>query len=437
MRASFAVVIVAAAASACVSYALPPEDAAPDAGGGGAAVTITTLAAPTTSSPGGKLSAAWAAFQIDDGPWQAVAPKSEGVYELGAKGARWAVAFACDDQDFETSTIAIHRRPASVTSLEVTLPDPCRIQPPAAFLVAGTLSNLPTATSWLEFGYPLESRGSVLPVNGTAATYELVNVVDGTWDIAFAVRDTPAGPLTRATIVRARPIRADVTLDLDLGGAPSFVPGLRSFVLRGVGDGEQVTPLVWFTTGGPTGLSLGPQDVPTTTSAPSMQYATIPSELQLAGDRYRIDAGARMRDGDRQDGVARAILGSFQQPLDLDLTLPEPIAAPTAQVVATDPYIRVATTYVPRAGTSAYVVEVAASVTRKSVRRFVMNVTAEVASPTETMPDLSALAGFRPEWGLPRATTLVKVTAIEPDAPLGDGTMHRESSNALLFDDGI
>src|SRR4051812_30638512 len=124
MRAALAIVLASAASVACVSYALPPEDApAVDAG---AVVTITTVAAPSPQSLGGKLSAIWAAYQIDDGAWQAIAPKSDGLYELPAAGATWALALACDDPVFESSTIAIERHPAATTKIEITLPDPCK-----------------------------------------------------------------------------------------------------------------------------------------------------------------------------------------------------------------------------------------------------------------------------------------------------------------------
>jgi hypothetical protein len=427
-----AAIALAASAStvSCVSYALPPlVDAGADAAP--AAVTITTLAPPTTSAPGGKLSAAWAAWQVDDGAWQPLAPSDTGVYGLPSKGTRWAIALACDDTVAQSSTVAIYRRSASVTALEITLPDPCTLPPPPAFQLTGTLANVPTTTSWLEFGYPLESRGFVLPVNGTNAPYELVNVVNGTWDVAFGVRDTSTGPLTRVTILRARAVTRDDTLDLDLGSGATaaFTPGKRALLVHGVTADESLTPIVAYGTGGLAGLALGPQDVPPTPPDVAMTYSTVPSAAALAGDRYEVDVSAQV---DKDIGTLREVSAAFHADMDVEVTLPDALPLPTATVAATQPYVRVATSFAPRAGSASYLVDVIASVTRRSQRRFVTSIEPGLLAPTETMPDLSSVTGFDPSWGLPSAHTTVTVTAIEPDAPFGDGTRHRQAAAQII-----
>lgn len=425
MRLAFALVLASAAATACVSYALPPDDTAATTDAG-TPVTVTTLAAPSSSSPGGKMSAAWAAFQIDDGPWQALSPKSEGVYVFPVDGARWALALACDDPRFESSTIAVERHPAVVTATAITLPDPCRLQPPNSFLVTGTLSNIPSATSWFEFGYPLEARGSVLPVQGTAATYELANVVDGTWDVAFAVRDTPAGPLTRTAILRGRKIDADLSLDVDLGGATSFVPKTRPMTIHAAVADENVTAYVWYSTGGPAGLSVGPQDVPLSRPDVLTSYSTIPESVVAATDRYVFEATSQIS---HEDPGARVVTGSFHAQMDLEITLPDALPSPTAKMpTATS----VETTYAKQAGFESYVVDVSAQVTRRSVRRFVTTVDARIATGIETTPDLTSLAGFRPEWSLPDAQTVSVVTGIEPETTLGDGKLRRRTTSYVV-----
>jgi hypothetical protein len=425
MRAALAIVLASATSVACVSYALPPEDA--PAADAGAVVTITTVAAASSQSLGGKLSAVWAAYQIDDGAWQAISPKSDGLYEIPANGATWALALACDDRLFESSTIAIERHPATSTKIEITLPDPCKIQPPEAFRVTGTLSNIPTATSWFEFGYALESRGSVLPVQGSAASYELVNVASGTWDVAFAVRDTPSGPLTRAAILRAKPIAADTALDVDLGSATSFVPTTRSMHVHGVAADENLEPYVWYATGGPSGLAVGPQDVPIESSDVDVTYSTIPDAIAIAGDRYVFEITAQ---ANHEDPTARVVSGSFHAPIPVDVVLPPAMPVPSAKITGPS---RVETTYTKRDGALRYVVDVAASITRRSVRRFVTTIDARIATGVDTTPDLTSLAGFRPEWALPGDThTEAIVTAVEPETPIGDGMMSRRATSVVV-----
>ncbi|HEY8079039.1 MAG TPA: hypothetical protein VIF62_33130 [Labilithrix sp.] len=398
--------------SSCVSYALPPL---PDAGAAPAAVTITTLAPATSSAPGGPVSAIWAAYALDDGPWQPLAATATGTYGLPKAAARWAVAFACDDSELQTSTIAVYRRPASLTTLEVTLPEPCTLARPPSFELSGTLANVPQTTSWLEFGYALESRGASLPTNGTSTPYDLVNVVEGTWDFAFGVRDDSGKPMTRAAIVRGKAVSADTTFDVDLG--TGFAPGQHALVVHGVTADENVTPTILYATGGPSGLAVGPQDVPVTTPDVTVAYSTIPDALQKPDDRYRLEVIAEV---EKVDGATppRVVEGSFHVASDVEVTMPDPIAAPTA----TSDGAHVTSSVPKRAGAASYVVDVAAEVTRRQVRRFTISIDAAIATDTETTPDLTSVDGFRPEWSLPSAPRTVTVSVVEPPVPLGDGT---------------
>ncbi len=419
------VLVALLAVPACVSYALPPL---PDDAGATAppVVTITTRAPTTTTAAGGPMSAVWAAYALDDGPWQPLAASGTGVYGIPKASARWAVAFACDDPQFQSSTIAIFRRPASIASLDVTLPDPCTLTRPPAFDLSGTLANVPSTTSWLEFGYALDSRGSSLPTTGTSTTYDLVNVVQGTWDFTFGVRDDPGRPMTRAVILRGKPVTADLSLDVDL--AAGFAPGEHALVVHGVTAAENVTPTMLYAIGGPSGLAVGPQDVPVTAPDVRTTYATVPDALQKPDDRYRLEVIAEV---EKIDGAIppRVVAGSFHAAADVEVTMPDPIAAPTATLAA-----GLVTSSVPkRAGAASYVVDVAAEVTRRSIRRFTTSIDASIATDTETTPDLSAVAGFEPEWSLPSATTTVTVSVVDPPVPLGDGTATRTASARLVL----
>jgi hypothetical protein len=414
------ILAVLAASVSCVSYALPPDDAQSSVT---AAVTIKALAPPSNIAPGGPMSPVWAAWQVDDGAWQRLMPKDVGLFTLPSAGSRWAVAFACEDIDRQSSTIAIYRHPASVTAIEITLPEPCSLPPIDLFQITGTLVNVPQATSWLEFGYALDSRGSALPVDGTRASYEVVNVATGTWDLAFGVRDTAGAPLTRAAILRARPMKQDLTLDVDLAAA--FAPAERGLKVHGVGGRDTVDVQMLYTTGGTTGLAVGPQDIPSTSPEVFALYSTIPDTAQVEGDRYRL---AITSSSPRDEGTVRSVDATFHAAMDLDLTLPDAIAPPRVTVLPGNGGVQYDTAFSRGAGIESFVVDVVATITHRSYRRVVTSIDASIAAPSEMTPDWSGIDGFRPEWALPDAETVVTVTNVEPSAQLGDGTMQRSSA---------
>jgi len=394
-------------------------------------ITVTTHVAGSSETTGGNTNATWAAFRKDDGSWSPLSPSATaGTYTFETHATRWAAAFVCADN--RSSLVAIHEEVATVTSATIELESWCGPAPADVFTITGTLTNVSAATSWLDFGYPLESRGVVLPVAGTSATYEEVNVVSGTWDLAFGLRDDSTQGLTKIALLRNHALTADAKLDVDLSSASAFAPGTKKLLIHGIDAMENINaPIRFATNGGVQGLDVGPQNVGAGPDA-DVLYSTIPASAQVATDRYRLAIAAEA------DDHTREVTGSIHDAVDLEVTLPPILDGVTATVTSPTPYVRV-TTVVPMRPNAAYVESsVLAAVTNKSHRVWRMSTSANVigASPSATfaMPDLSAVAGFDAAWTLPTdIERKVTGTIREVAVVVGDGTMTRAVSRTVTI----
>lgn len=393
-------------------------DAPPDAAGPRTEVVVTARAAAASGDVGAPASAAWAAFDDGSGAFAALTPSAAGTYRFGVVGPTWSIALVCAAPDDAQSVVAIHRRTIATTALDVTLDELCAPDDTTAvYTLTGTLSNVPAATSWLDFGYAREGRGATLPVAGTSATYEIVNVASGTWDLAFGVRDESSGPLTRVAILRGQSIAADRTIDVDMNGASAFAPGTRPFVVRGVSACDTLEPRVRHTMGGRSGIDVGPQDVPTGGADAAMTYATVPDALARGGDRYRGAIGCASARGD----ALRTVDVSFHAPLDLDVALPALLDPPRASIVATTPYVVVEAHATPLAGAARHELRARVRQGQRREQRWIASVD-EHGEIVVTTPDLSRVPGWKQAWALPAGQDVeVTATAVLPPSALGDG----------------
>lgn len=396
----------------------------------GPAITVTTFAPALTSAPAAKASATWAAYRLDDGEFRALAPESEGTYRFPLAIARWTLALVCASPDDGLVTVLLHHRTNATPEVDFTLEESCTTpHPPAQYAFTGSLANLPTATQWFDFGYARTSRGEAIPVSGATGTYEIVGIEPGTWDFSFAVRDEPFRPITRFVMKRGTVVTSDATVDLDLTGAGSFAPGSKTLELHGLRKGDTVSPVVFYGAGGPLGIDVGPQDVPDDPPDVTLAYSTVPAPFQLASDRYY---GQLMAEQDRRTGHGR-ITFDLHEAIDLDMTfLPDP---PLAQVtvIGTSPSVRFETRFAVTTDAERYEVTALAARNRRAQLAWRSTYDAKnVGSAREVddvLPDLSALPGWKPAWGLPVGlTTSLFVTTFESPKPLGDGTMQRSVS---------
>lgn len=442
------VVVVLASFAAAFGGAACAEDretgaSTPDGGADAAAgITIVThVPVPGAVSPSGasgavtgaKANATWAAFSADDGPWQDLSPIDVGTYVLGLPAARWVVAIVCANDDDAKSAVLVYRRTLATRSLDVALAEQCT---PFAggdeFTLTGNITNAPATTEWLDFGYARDSRGVAIPVPvGGSSPYELVGIVAGRWDLSFAVRDEPFRAPSRIVIRRDEAVTADRAADIDVMGPTSFVPGSKRFALHAIGTGDSVQPMILYGAGGPLGIDLGPQDVPADQTDVALVYSTVPEASQRPTDRYHGDI--RVQHDRRSD--ERTIMFDLHAAIDLDLTLLPPLAAPRVTAIGGSPRVRLETRTGTMPNASAYEIRAVSSLNRRTEHVWRTSYdSASVGGASEivdTMPDLSALPGFRGAWSLPPGNgATVFVTAFEAPQPLGDGTLQRTTATA-------
>ena len=272
------------------------------------------------------------------------------------------------------------------------------------------------------------------PVAGGKASYEVVGVAPGTWDLGFGVRDDSFGALTRMLLLRDTVIGSDRNIDIDATGAAAFAPATKRLVLRGLDARETVRPQVVYAAGGPHGLDVGPQDVPVDARDVTLAYSTVPDAIQRAGDRYR---GAIAADRDRREAL-RGVVFSVHSAIDIDLSLPPMAAKPVVSVLRTAPQVRLETRFAALANAASHEVRVLAEANRRT--QHVWHATFDAAlvagggEVVDAMPDLSALPGWRSEWALPvGVTATVVVTTYEAPEALGDGTMQRATGNSAVI----
>lgn len=390
-------------------------------------ISFTTTAPAGSQSAGGPANAKLALRLNDDGTtWSALTATVPGVYSMTTTLARWVAAFICAD-DNGNATVAIYERAAAVTTLDVTLGQACALTDKKVWDLTGTFSNLPATTSWFDFAYVADSRGSVLPLSGTSADYELPHLVEGTWDLAFGFRDDSNSALTKLFFKRAQAIAADFTLNADIS-ATGVTPVMHPVTATGIESGESLQLPITYSVGGIYGIGVGPQNFTSGTG----QYATVPAASQAAGDRYSFALSADIQ---TDNGASeRGVTGSFHGAVDLALALPPALPPPTVTTVSTTPYLRLAVKTVGRTGTATYELDGDTRVTDQVHHTWTYSTDAAIGDGGEvdiTLPDFSSVSGFSASWALTTSDTAVGVKAIEASAALSDGTATRYASASV------
>ena len=405
----------------------PPIEEA-DATPAGPRVTVTTRAAPRGAAVGALTTATWVAVDTGSGVFEPIVASADGTYTFVAAGA-WSIVIACAAPDNAQSTVATYRRSASVRSLDVAL-DPWGAGPlpPFEATLTGTIANVSADTTWLDFGHPLEGRGNAIVVNGTTASYELLNVAKGTWDVAIGVRDVFTGPFTKVIVRRGELINADKTLPLD--ASKGVVPGSKALVVHGVDACDTFEPTMRYTMGGPSGIDVGPQDVPAGPDV-TLAYYALPAAVQAPHDRYRGDI-ACLADRDR---IQRRSRIEVHDAIDIDVKLLPLIEAPTATATATTPYWRIEVKGKRLPNVAGHEALVRVEKGQRRDQRWSYSDDEATGDFAWTVPDLTNVAGFDLAWGLPvDATATVTFIATEAPAKLGDGTATRTSAKTIRLD---
>lgn len=394
------------------------------------AIHVTTPSAPF--SRGGPATPTWAVRLSDDRKtWETLAPKGAdggsspiGEYELVTEGDAFRVAFACADD--RRSLVSVFARTTEISDLDVELAPQCGIQDTETTDLTGTFTGLGADTGWLDFGYAFDRRGAVFPTNGGSGDYELVNLVAGTWDLAFGVRDDFGRAFTKLLLVRDQVLpQGSATFDADLGAGPSaFVPGTKKLTLAGTNDEPTHVSVLYTLTGATNGLELGPADDATR----AVDYPAVPPALQRPADRYRVTAVAE-KAGSQRGGSA-----VFHDAADLAIELPPAIDAPTASVA--DAYV--VTKMKPRAGAEVYAATVFTKVTNQSSREWRVSTSASLVTASDvelSPPDLRSVRGFKSEWLTPLDLSRTVTAAVhEKQIRIGDGHLDRFAQSSITMD---
>jgi hypothetical protein len=374
-------------------------------------IEITTVTPGSSLAPSEPTNATWAAFRDTDGSWKPLAPVSFGRYVFQTRADPWAVVFACSDG--QSALVFMDEDTGNKRGDKVTLEEWCARVPPSPFTLSGTFSHVAVETGWLDFGYALELRGAVLPINGATASYEEVNVAAGIWDFAFGLRKTPSAPFSKIAFVRGLPLSQDTTLDIDVNGPTAIVPEAKRLQLHGIDPAKETVsaPVYYTTNGGTRGLDLGPQSIPSLADL-DLTYATIPQSARSASDSYAFGATAQAND----DTTTRQIVATFSQAKDLDFTFEPPLPQPhAAKVAGATGYPRLTAHAPGLVSADQASMTVRTPVSNRQLRVWRIQVgAAQARGPMDlTLPDLSAVEGFDVAWALPTNRAHEVTTTVE------------------------
>jgi hypothetical protein len=359
----------------------------------------------------------WLAFQDDaDGAWTQAQPTIAGDrvrFSHTFTGDRGAVAAARVISAGQTSLAIEYGQPAELATVGDVNPSHCGST--EGRTLTGTVTGfgggaLEVAAVNAGFG-----PRDVVQSNG-ASDFSLPALIPGPQEI-LATRSTIAadGSSTLAGVILRRtpelPNGATIA-PLDFASGEAFAPATPKLTVEGLG-GEELTTLVRLLTAhGNSQLALLPSADPTA----SQHIYAIPEAHLEAGDLQLVVATARPVGG----GRIRAASRYFRAPTDQALTLGGPAAAPTLSVVATTPALRPRALFTvqpayDRLTSMAY--QQASTVVSVSMTP---GYAALIGGYDLVVPDLSAVAGFDPQWAL-RPGTPASWTATRIGGTLGLG----------------
>ncbi len=356
-------------------------------------ITVTTRN-PTRATLGTPVNARWAAYQDETGAWKALTPMTTGTYSFTTTGPKWGVAATCSSNDDINATVYVYYRTAKTTSLDIPFSQACPgLAFPATHTLSGTLSNIGGSAAFLSFGSAGRGTGTSL----TAGAYTVDGVGDGTTDLAYGVRTAFDTPILKMLLKRGEVINGDKTLDIDMNGTNSFVPGSKNIVVRGALVGERLEGEVQLTMqGSNAGIPLEAGSVPQT-AVSTFAYST--ATATVATDVYR----GRVFTLNRDTGiVTREISFDLKTPIDLDLTLPPAPAGANLTLAGTTPYVRVRTKASLSATTDTVLVQAHTYPDAGGGQNWSISydsaVLAGVTAFDDTTPDLSKVPGWNNNW---------------------------------------
>jgi hypothetical protein len=361
-----------------------PGDGGADSDGGVSPNRVTLW----TTLDGVPANASWVAVRDGDGSWQPLAGQG-GRYDFVAASGRYGLAVACAD------TFEVLLYEMTVEELrEVRVP--CFGTPAILYSLFGLVRNLPAGEMASVTLGRADNSGTILgdPQYG-------FTLPAGTYDVVAVKRpasSTRLTPLSGLVIARDVEICCSRRLDLDFGSG-LVVPVAVDATLAGGAAGESTGLFATFYSHNGTVVSLG-------NSALTGWRAVALPATAVQGDDLQLLAGGVFPSGG--GNAVRSVRRYFREPGSMTLTLPAPFDSVTVALEAATPYPRLRATWTPYAearGYQALYVGGTSADPRYWYLYLGAGALAAAGASGHTLPDLSALSGWRPEWGLSGTTT--------------------------------
>ena len=362
------------------------------AAGGGGSFNITFCAADAPS---------WVAQQDGSGAWTRVNASSGTTYPFSFASGKGGIAFVVPETTPSASTDlnVVYGTTAEFSALggNANLTD-C-----SAKTVNGTVANVAvTELALISLGFSTATIGPALP--GYPA-FVLDDVADGAQDMVASRIDPTTFMANKVIIRRAQNIAAGGSLALlDFNAAEAFAPGTANVTVSGLGADHAVV-LSAFTGvyGSRTDATMS---VINDYASGAQPYAAVPlAQLTNALELNQLSAFAENASNSNAIRFAGIY---FRAPAAQTVTMGPAMSAPTVTKVVTG---TIARPRVQLGSQAEYNRLISASYSQGTVRFVNVFATAAYfggvpATWDVTVPDLAAVSGFDPLWGLQNGTAI-------------------------------
>jgi len=331
----------------------------------------------------------WVVFQDGDGPWTPLT-SADGHYSFDVTNHRYGVMGKCDDdgvirlvllyatvEEGTAVTLGCHTGARPLGTLDITVQGiaPGR----SVFLRTGTSVDTVTA-------------------DAPRATF---SAPPGTRDVGIEESDDVG--ITRFALLRGLVVEegATTTAEIDLD-ADGFAPEIHDVRIEGVIPPGNAAASVALST--PNGGGLGD------TRAADGDYAAVPLAHVGIDDLFHAGASEVIPDG----GGTIHVGTFFTSPADVDLRLPPLLDPAELTVAASEPYLRLETSFLPYPEATIYGCYVYEATGARSVGwRATPGWLGDDPSLSVAFPDMSGVEGWDDSWALRFRTDLTGFIAVQ------------------------
>jgi hypothetical protein len=366
-----------------------------DAGGGEADGGADLVAVPVTTHVGPDVeSIMFVAAQDGDGPWQ-VLEGDGGHYRFETAG-RYGLVYVCPDpytgDDIYVSVLYATVDEAPAPSIGCFLPVVTGEQPTGILNVSmNDLVAASEADVWAA-----HDRLS-LDFDQTFGNIEDFSVPELT-DIIVEARMT-GGDVDRLALRRGVGVSPEAQTNVVINMDQGFAPETHTYSVTGAEGGETVTTSIFLSTeNGEWVISLD-QDAGT--------YPAMPAARLRDDDFFTATATASEEGGSRRAALY------WHDPMDVELTLPEPVSPLVGQVLEATPSLLYELTFDDSPEGSYIVASFATDFF--FVTRGWMDGQTRIA-----LPDVTGLDGWTDDWGIQEFPVTGSVSVVETDIDLED-----------------